>query len=320
MNPSPQKIVVISHARLHMGFIDLSGSLGRNFGSIGLAINEIYMRLSLQYADTLQVTGKYADRASKCTQELCSQLKVCDKLSLKIDKAIPEHIGLGSGTQMALAIGMALNKYYQLEHSIQDIACLTERGMRSGVGIGLFGQGGLVVDGGRGKNTLTPPVIAQIPVPKDWRFILVFDQRGQGLHSEQEINAFSQLPPFSAQKAAQLCHQILMLALPSVAENNIMAFGEAISALQKSVGEYFAPAQGGVFASAAVAEVMGFLKKQGAVAIGQTSWGPTGFCAVADVNKANILLALVQNKFQHLQALSYQITSPCNRGSKIICK
>jgi predicted sugar kinase len=63
----------------------------------------------------------------------------------------------------------------------------TERGARSGIGIATFEQGGLVVDGGRGKQTLTPPVISRMTVPDDWRFILVFDQRGQGQINEYPL-------------------------------------------------------------------------------------------------------------------------------------
>ncbi|MDP3904770.1 MAG: GHMP kinase, partial [Methylococcaceae bacterium] len=39
------KVSVTAPASLHMGFIDLSGSLGRHFGSIGVALNEINTRL-----------------------------------------------------------------------------------------------------------------------------------------------------------------------------------------------------------------------------------------------------------------------------------
>ncbi len=302
-----------------MGFIDLSGSLGRHFGSIGLALNEIYSRLTIEPADQCQVVGESADKAYKSTQELCRQLGVSDQLKITIDAAIPEHIGLGSGTQMALAIGVALNHYYQLGRSIRDIACLSERGMRSGIGIGVFEQGGLVVDGGRGDNTVTPPVIAQMSVPEDWRFILVFDQRGQGLHGAQEIEAFKRLPPFPEHKAARLCYRLLMQALPAIAENNIKPFGDVISDLQVSMGEHFAPVQGGIFTSDAVAEVMGFFNDQGAVAIGQTSWGPTGFCAVDSAAKAETLVGQAQQHYQHLNTLSYQITSVRNRGGDIIC-
>ena len=45
------KVSVIAPARLHMGFIDLSGSLSRHFGSIGIALNEQATRLTISYAD-----------------------------------------------------------------------------------------------------------------------------------------------------------------------------------------------------------------------------------------------------------------------------
>lgn len=320
MNANPKKIIVVAHARLHMGFIDLSGSLDRQFGSIGLALNEIFTRLSLQAAEQLHVRGTSANRAQQCTQELCRQLDVSDQLSINIEQAIPEHIGLGSGTQMALAIGMALNQFYQLDHSVRDIASLSERGKRSGIGIGVFELGGLVVDGGRGINTITPPVIAQMSVPEDWRFILVFDQRGQGLHGNQELDAFKKLPPFSEHEATRLCYLLMRQALPGVAENNIEQFGHVISHLQKSVGKHFAPAQGGIFTSQAVEQVINFFSEQGAVAIGQTSWGPTGFCALVGEAEAHALVNLAQQQFQHLNTLSYQITRAQNCGSEIVCQ
>lgn len=109
------------------------------------------------------------------------------------------------------------------------------------------------MDGGRGVNTITPPVLVRLQVPENWRFILVFDSRGQGLHGQQEIQAFKSLPPFPQQEAARLCYLLLMQALPAVAEADIKQFGDVISQLQQSVGEHFAPVQGGVFASSQVA-------------------------------------------------------------------
>uniref|UniRef100_UPI00358E9462 beta-ribofuranosylaminobenzene 5'-phosphate synthase family protein n=1 Tax=Crenothrix polyspora TaxID=360316 RepID=UPI00358E9462 len=274
----PSTVSVLAPARLHMGFVDLSGSLGRHFGSIGVALNEHGTRLSVSKAMQRNVVGSSAQRADKCLTQLCQVLNVSDKLNITIESAIPEHVGLGSGTQMAMAIGSALNAFYNLGLSVREIAAVMDRGLRSGIGIGVFEQGGLIVDGGRGVNTITPPVLVHLTIPKDWRFILVFDSRGQGLHGQQVIQAFKSLPPFPQQEAARLCYLLLMQGLPAVAENNISQFGEVITQLQGSVGEHFAPVQGGVFASGKVAKVMHWLKQQGAVAIGQTSWGPTGFC------------------------------------------
>ena len=312
-----RKISVIAPARLHMGFIDLSGSLGRHFGSIGVALNEISTRLSVSKASQLQVNGPSSARAIKCTKVLSEVLNVSDQIQIDIETAIPEHVGLGSGTQMSLAIGSALNSYYDLGLTIRDIAQLTDRGMRSGIGIGVFEQGGLVVDGGRGEETITPPVISHMDIPESWRFILVLDQRGQGLHGEQEIEAFKELPVFPHQEAARLCYLLLMQGLPAVAEQNISLFGDVITQLQHSVGEHFSSVQGGVFTSPEVAESMDWLQQQGAVAIGQTSWGPTGFCAVDNAQKADDLVSQMQQRFAHYAHLSFVSASARNSGGDV---
>lgn len=312
-----QTVTVIAPARLHMGFIDLSGGLGRHFGSIGLALNEINTRLNITAADSLHVTGPSAERALKCTRQFCQLLGVSDLLSITIENAIPEHIGLGSGTQMALAVGAGLNAFYGLGLSVREIAQLSDRGARSGIGIGIFEKGGLVVDGGRGPETKTPPIITQMAVPEDWRFILVFDQRGQGLHGEQEISAFQQLPPFPQAQAERLCYLLLMQGLPALAEHDLLKFGEVITLLQQAVGDHFAPVQGGMFTSPDVAGAMATLAAQGAVAVGQTSWGPTGFCAVASHERALALQGLLEQQFA-ASPLSFLIASARNDTADIL--
>lgn len=311
------KVSVIAPARLHMGFIDLSGSLGRHFGSIGIALNEISTNLSLTGADQLTISGPAAQRAEKCLSLLCETLNVSDKLNITINTAIPEHVGLGSGTQMSLAIGAALNEFYGLGLTVRQIAALTDRGLRSGIGIGVFEQGGLVVDGGRGKKTITPPVLVHIDIPEDWRFILVFDRRGQGLHGQQEIQAFKKLPPFPQSEAARLCYLLLMQGLPAAAENDINKFGDTITQLQRSVGEHFSSAQGGIFTSPEVAKAMQWLQQQGAVCIGQTSWGPTGFCAIDGSKLAEAIAEQARLAFMAIENLSFTVVSARNSGGDV---
>lgn len=300
-----------------MGFIDLSGSLGRHFGSIGVALNEISTRVSVTGAEQLTITGAAAQRAKKCVSILCAALQVSDQLNIIIESSIPEHVGLGSGTQMSLAIGAALNEFYGLGLTVREIASVTDRGLRSGIGIGIFEQGGLVVDGGRGEKTITPPILSHMDVPDDWRFILAFDRRGQGLHGQQEIQAFKELPPFPQSEAARLCYLLLMQGLPAVAESDIVKFGSVISQLQRSVGEHFSSAQGGVFTSPEVAVAMQWLEKQGAVAIGQTSWGPTGFCAIDGAQLAESITDQARLAFAHFENLSFVVASARNSGGDV---
>lgn len=317
MKPRYEKVTVIAPARLHMGFIDLSGALGRHFGSIGLGLNEISTTLTLSNAESLTVSGPCATRAEKAVLTLCKALNLPGQLNVHIDDAIPEHIGLGSGTQLSLAIGAGLSAFFDLSLTVRDVARLTDRGARSGIGIGVFEQGGLVVDGGRGANTQTPPLLSRMPIPEHWRFILAFDQRGQGLHGQQEINAFKQLPEFPRSEAERLCYLLLMQALPALAESNLQQFGDVITQLQTAVGQHFAPVQGGVFTSPEVSSAMHWLAQQGAVAIGQTSWGPTGFCAVESPQKAENLLAELRKQFTSPH-LHFEVVSARNVGAEII--
>jgi beta-RFAP synthase len=217
---------------------------------------------------------------------------------------------------MALAVGSGLNALYELNLTVREIAAVMDRGLRSGIGIGVFEKGGLVVDGGRGEKTITPPMLARFDVPSEWRFILVFDSRGQGLHGQQEIDAFKNLPPFPRTEAEKLSYLLLMQALPAIAEKDLARFGAVITQLQKSVGEHFSPAQGGIFTSETVATAMDFLSEKGAMAIGQTSWGPTGFCLVENSETAEKLIFGAREIFAKTP-LEFHVVSAKNSGGDI---
>lgn len=317
MTIASRPVKVIAPARLHMGFLDLSGSLGRHFGSIGIALNEISTRMVMRRANETSVKGPGSARAEKCLRKLCRTLNVSDKVRIDIASAIPEHVGLGSGTQMALAVGSALSRLYRLDLGVRDIAGLADRGARSGIGIGVFELGGFVLDGGRAEETVTPPVLSRMPIPDAWRFILVFDERGQGLHGQQEAMAFRDLPPFPVGEAARLCYLILMQALPALAECNLSKFGEVITDLQKSVGDHFASAQGGRFTSTDVGRAMNWFEAQGAVAVGQTSWGPTGFCMVESAEAAEWLIGAARRTFDDVPTLRFMIANARNQGGVV---
>ena len=306
-------VSVIAPARLHMGFLDLSGSLGRQFGSIGVALNEPVTQLVISASDKKYIENK---SVSKYLTIFCKAFDVSDALNIAIVETIPEHIGLGSGTQMALAVGAGLNAFYDLKLSVRDIAAVMDRGLRSGIGIGVFEQGGFVVDGGRGENTITPPMLAHFDVPENWRFILVFDKRGQGLHGQQEIQAFKTLPPFPRSEVERLSYLLLMQALPAIAEKDLARFGDVITELQRAVGEHFSPAQGGIFSSGDVAESMSWLANRGAVAVGQTSWGPTGFCLVENAEIAENLIQSAQASFSKT-SLIFSVVSARNCGGEV---
>jgi beta-RFAP synthase len=285
-----KRVQVKTTARLHLGFLDLAGDLGRRFGSIGLAIDAFQTCVELREAPSFEVSGEERERGAQIGRRIAEGLGLDTRKQLIISNAIPAHAGLGSGTQLALAIATAFRQLAGLPPDAREDARLLDRGARSGVGVALFERGGLAVDAGRGPNTEVPPVVAWVNFPKDWRILLILDPRVEGAHGEEERRAFAGLPRFPADAASEICRCTLMQILPGAAEVDLEAFGDGVARIQEILGDHFAPVQGGGrFISLPVSRIAARLKALGARGIGQSSWGPTGFAFASDPDHAQFL-------------------------------
>jgi beta-ribofuranosylaminobenzene 5'-phosphate synthase len=313
----PARVSVTAAARLHLGFLDMTGALGRKFGGLGLSISGLATRLTLTRAEATEADGADSERARALLEKAVAALAPGKHYRLTIHEAIPSHSGLGSGTQLALAIAAALRRLEGLPADTEADAALLQRGARSGLGAGLFARGGLVVDGGRGAGTTTPPVVARLSFPAEWRILLAFDPAAVGLHGADERRAFAELPPFSEEDAGRLCRLVLMGALPAAAERDFPAFGAAITQIQAIVGDYFAPAQGGRrFTSPAVERLLALLAAEGANGVGQSSWGPTGFAFAANEEEAQRFAARAREGAL-ASGLEIKIVQGLDRGALI---
>jgi beta-RFAP synthase len=309
-------VTVIVPARLHLGFLDLNGSLGRKFGSIGIAINGPQTRLILRRADTESVTGHEATRAQQYLGKITEALGSAAKFDLDISECIPPHAGLGSGTQLSLAVAAAVRTMLGRTLDPRKDAVLLGRGERSGAGIGLFSGGGAILDGGRRPGMGPAPVISQIKFPHSWRIILVLDSNASGINGAEEIKAFADLPIFPEELAAHLCRIVLMKAWPSLIEADIADFGSAVTEIQQILGDHFSKAQGGRYSSPAVASLAALLSAKGAFGCGQSSWGPTGFAFAESAEHADHILQAVNSEADRL-GLSVQVVTGNNRGAVI---
>jgi len=315
MMQSTQSVTIQTTARLHMGFIDLHGGLGRRFGSIGLSLDNPTTVIAVSQQANFSAEGLLTGRVLEYAHQFVAKVGIKGGAHFDIQQAILEHAGLGSGTQLALAVGASLAKLYELPLKPREIAVIVGRGMRSGVGVGVFEHGGLVVDGGHGEGTLVPPVLARLEFPGAWRVLLLMDNTTQGVHGKAELQVFKDLPEFPAINAAHISRLLLMQALPAIVEENLSEFGRAITEIQELVGDYFAPAQGGGrYTSLLVANAMQWLESQGVMCLGQSSWGPTGFAVVASQQEAESLSAQLQ---QSHPALNTHICRANNRGAVI---
>ena len=319
-------IQVRSSGRLHMGFFDLHGGLGRKFGSIGLSLAEPALLVNASSADKLLITGAASvpatvlAKASAIAQQLMTKLDLNAAIALHISQYIPEHAGLGSGTQIALAVGKAISHVYQLDLSTSQIAELADRGRRSGIGVAAFDHGGLLIDGGRAVTSASgavPPMLARYDFPDEWSILLIFDKTQPGIHGEQEKLGFNQLPVFSDSLAAHLCRHVLMQAMPAIVERDLAAFGQSIQVLQQHVGDYFAPVQGGRYASKLVGSVLNYLQQSGVTCFGQSSWGPTGFAIFENSHAAENHMQQLKTRFTD-QALSWKICKANNHGADVL--
>jgi beta-RFAP synthase len=308
-------VEVEAPARLHLGFLDLHGGLGRRFGSIGLTVDSLATRLRAERADGITANGPGAERALSYAKSYIEARGIAGGVDLRLLQTIPDHVGLGSGTQMALAVGSAIEHLYGGEHESAAIAQTLDRGKRSGIGIGAFEQGGFLLDCGRGEREGVPPVAVRLPFPEQWRALLLFDSRGQGLHGAKEVAAFAKLPEFPEQTAAHICRLVMMQVLPGVLEGDLQPLVQGIGEIQRLVGDHFAPAQGGRFTSPVISAALEWAVEQGFAGVGQSSWGPTGFVLLEDASQAQWLERALKQRFGDFSAFRCRQVAARNQGA-----
>lgn len=318
-------ITVTAPARLHLGFLDLHGGLGRRFGSLGVTIDTFQTRVTLAQNASLRGTrgGDLASagaqkRARAYFAQLTDDLGLSRHWDVLVEEAIPEHQGMGSGTQMSLAVGTALACLAGLPPDTRELAEMFDRGARSGVGIGAFDHGGFLMDSGRTEESGPPPLTAHLDFPQEWRIILVLDGDSHGLHGTPEVDAFRRLPVFPQEKSAHLCRVALMQVLPALVEQDLTSFAKGVGEIQRTVGDHFAPAQGGRFTSPAVAKALSWAGSLGLEGVGQSSWGPTGFILLPDEASAEQVREKARRRFSGQASLQFQTVAACNHGHQVV--
>ncbi|MFX1563369.1 MAG: beta-ribofuranosylaminobenzene 5'-phosphate synthase family protein [Promethearchaeota archaeon] len=286
MTSGRKRVIVKTTARLHLGFIDLHGGLGRRYGSLGIAINQPRCVLEVQQSDSgISVAEEGEHRIRKLAKEFIEYFRYSGGLQITTREVIPEHDGLGSGTQLSLAVGSSIATLMGKPVNARELANIAGRGVISGIGTAVFTKGGFVIDAGHpAANGLTdhkpiaqyiPPSIVHHSVPKGWVFIVAIPNIQRGLSGEKELMAFNHLQAAKPEHARKISRVVLMQLLPALVEDNISLFGKALTTIQTLVGDAFAEAQGGRFADPIVASCIEAMLNSGAHGAGQSSWGPT---------------------------------------------
>ena len=275
-----EAVRVAAAARLHLGFLDLNGGLKRRFGSIGVGIKGFSTVVNVRHGNRVEVSGVNDEYVVQTTNTILDYFQINSGVRVEVEAWIPRHQGLGSGTQMSLALGAAITALYGINAGVEEIAIATGRGGRSGIGLGVFKHGGFILDSGRSEEQLLPTLVSRYDFPEEWQFVLVFDEQDEGISGMEEIEAFKTLPAMSCGIAAEICQLVLMQTLPSIIEKDCNQFGQSVSRIQARIGEYFKNIQGDLYASKNVKHALDFLLANKATGGGPDLLGADGVCHI----------------------------------------
>jgi beta-ribofuranosylaminobenzene 5'-phosphate synthase len=312
------RIRVETPSRLHFGIIDLGGSLGHRFGSIGLAIDKPRYRILVEKSRKLEVIGPKEDVgfAKRTAENVARLYGFPAEAKISVLENIPRHVGLGSITQLKLGVAMAITKLYGVKTRPLELADKLGRGKTSGIGTYAFAMGGFIVDGGVRQGKF-PPLVFHHDFPNEWRFVVVTPEVERGLDEETEEQLFRRATaPVSI--ANKICHLLVMKMLPSLAEGDVEGFGLALTEIQRLVGKAFSPYQRGIFRGRVVSDIVDRLLTQGAYGAGQSSWGPTVYGLAENASHADELRGKIK-EFLRARGIKARvwIAKSNNSGAKV---
>ncbi|MFB6125884.1 MAG: beta-ribofuranosylaminobenzene 5'-phosphate synthase family protein [Halolamina sp.] len=287
-------IRVETGARLHFGFGNLSLEHERLYGAVGVALDAPRVVVRAEPAETVvcedPLAREYAERAV--------DLLGVPGASVTVRSRLPRHVGLGSGTQLALTVLAAVARVHDRTPRVRERAPDLGRGGRSGIGVAAFEAGGMVLDAGHPTARFTtdrpadgewdvPAVAARHEIPGDWRFLLVRPSVAVGRHDDAEDDSMrSAVEAADSDRADRVAGVTTRRLLPAVTAGSAERFGAAVAELGRLNGAWYADEQGGVYRPPVGAVVDSLSSSPAVYGAGQSSWGPTVY-GVTDAARAD---------------------------------
>jgi len=328
-------LIIETPSRLHVTLIDLNGRYGRIDGGVGittrnprlhLEVREGYDDVQIEFSNpnlSQDTVDDYQDKIIQATRKINEYLGVEDGYHFKVKEIFPSHSGLGSGTQLSLAVAKLILKMNDQDLPAPKIGEIVGRGGTSGIGVASFEYGGFIVDGGHKKTfkkdflpssaseASPPPIIARYDFPEDWKIIMAIPHVKRRVFGDGEVNIFQKYCPIPLEDVQELTHLLFMKMMPAVLEEDLECFGEAINNVQ-SIGFKKIELQ---LQNPFIKELMDNLKYSGAAGVGMSSFGPTVY-AITDTNSNEIHKA-AQESMQDKDG-EILVTKAQNSGAKIL--
>ena len=272
------QIKVKTISRLHFGVIDYIESTDSFKGSLGVALEWPNTVLTVNKNSDLLIKNGNRKKILELVKKFSKRYLIEPNVILRVDESIPEHSGLGSGTQLALAISSALAMIYDIDADVRELSSIMGRGKRSRLGNTCFETGGFIIDSCPEKlmaDEVGQPqsTIFRREFPNSWCFVIVIPDTKTGLSGEAEKEAFRRVK--ASKKISEEIYRLIQIKLlPSLSAEDIAGFGSALTEIDKKTGMYFEKAQGGVYRDKVAPEIIEYMLQSGAYGSGQSSWGP----------------------------------------------
>jgi beta-RFAP synthase len=317
--PQQAAILVTAPSRLHFGLLSFGNPDVRQFGGVGVMIDRPGLTLRLQAAETFETAGPMQDRLRDAALQWLDSSNEVKELRCKVEltSAPRLHAGLGVGTQLALAVATGLNAFHRLATpAAEDLATSVGRGLRSAVGTYGFVAGGLIAERGKLHAETISPLLERVPLPSQWRFVLVSPPGSVGLSGTREQIAFEKLPPVPLAVTERLTSIMCDRILPAAKTANFSEFSNAVFDFGFLAGSCFESVQGSAYNGTTLEKLVKRIRAIGVRGVGQSSWGPTIY-SICESESSAIALA------DHLRAKGWcnecdlLMASPDNQGARV---
>lgn len=330
-------MIIETPSRLHITLIDLNGKYGRIDGGVGittlkprllLEAHDGYEDIQVEFINpesdklTNDTMDDYQAKIFSATRRINESLNLKGGYHFKLREAFPVHSGLGSGTQLSLAVAKLILKMNDQDLSASEIAEIVGRGGTSGIGVASFESGGFIVDSGHKKTVKNdflpssaskaspPPILARYDFPEDWKIILAIPHVKRKVFGHGEVDIFQKYCPIPLREVQELIHVLFMKMMPAVIEEDLDQFGEAVNIVQNIGFKKIELSLQNPF----IKDLMDNLKASGAVGVGMSSFGPTIY-AITDTNSKDVYRA-AHNAMREREG-EIILTSAQNSGAHI---
>ncbi|MCH5373045.1 MAG: hypothetical protein JJ992_03645 [Planctomycetes bacterium] len=237
---------------------------------------------------------------------------------ITVESVPPQHVGLGVGTQLGLAVAAGLNAHRGLgQPTAVELATSVGRGLRSAVGTYGFVQGGLIVERGKLPGEAIAPLDCRLALPVDWHVVLIQPYEAMGLSGTAEQDAFDGLPPVPKAVTTRLIEEIRLRMLPAAVRGDFDTFSESVYRYGRLAGMCFAAVQGGPYNGPRLEQLVERIRSMGIRGVGQSSWGPTLFAMLPDRATAETFRSRLAGELSSTEA-QLVVTALNHGGARVL--